>query len=44
MSKEDVIELEGTVTDARPNAVLRWSLQTVTKFSPIFPESSDRTI
>ncbi len=27
MSKEDVIELEGTVTDARPNAVFEVELQ-----------------
>ena len=39
MSKEDVIELEGTVVEALPNAMFRYSLRTGMLYWPIYPEN-----
>ena len=40
MSKEDMIEVEGVVVEAMPNAISWWSWSRGIKFMPISPVSS----
>ncbi|EGF48023.1 translation initiation factor IF-1 [Lacticaseibacillus rhamnosus MTCC 5462] len=37
MAKDDVIEIQGTVTDTLPNAMFKVKLEMVPRSSPMFP-------